>query len=108
MRMKKGLHVFSFICSIMFSAKAFCGILQLTDPEKEQQNFSRILRNLENFYSVNAQQITILNQEKFFDNPQDPSPKSLRALKAIKRNTDASIQEITERSFLNVRSILEN
>jgi len=77
----------------MFSIKAWGGVLEISDLEKIDRDFSRILHNLENFYRVNADQIKILNEEGFYKNVLTPSARSREALEQIKGNNKANITE---------------
>jgi len=87
--MKKCKLLFFFLT--LFSIKAWGGMLEISDGEMLNKNFKRILRNLEDFYSVNAAQIKILNEDKFFHNILAPSARAQEALAEIRLNEKASI-----------------
>ncbi|MBN9413091.1 MAG: hypothetical protein J0H12_04125 [Candidatus Paracaedimonas acanthamoebae] len=89
--MKKCKLLFIFLT--LFSIEAWGGLLEISDGEMLNKNFGRILDNLEDFYSVNAAQIRILNEEKFYQNIMAPSSRAQKALIEIRSNEKASITE---------------
>lgn len=89
--MKKCKLLFIFLT--LFSIEARGGLLEISDGEMLNKNFGRILDNLEDFYSVNAVQIRILNEDKFFHNTLAPSVRAQKALAEIRSNEKASITE---------------
>ena len=89
--MKKCKLLFIFLS--LFSIEAWGGLLEISDGEMLNKNFGRILDNLEDFYSVNAAQIRILNEEKFYQNIMAPSSRAQKALIEIRSNEKASITE---------------
>lgn len=56
-----------FVFCILLSPKGWGGeLLELSDAEKLNKSYSRVLNNLRDFYRVNAPQIKVLNDEGFF------------------------------------------
>lgn len=66
-------------------------VLNLHDIEIGQRSFSRVYNNLDNFYRLNADQVSILKTENFFEDPKNPSSLAMQALKNIKMNREAYI-----------------
>ena len=89
--MKKCKLLFIFLS--LFSIEAWGGLLEMNDFEREDRKFNRILRILKDFYSVNDDQIKILNEEKFFHNIATASSRAQEALIKIRSNQKARITE---------------
>ncbi len=66
-------------------------VLQLHDIEIGNRRFNRVYNNIEDFYQLNADQVSILIAEKFFEDPKNPSPLAKEALNKIKMNREANI-----------------
>lgn len=103
--MLKKAYIFFIIFTITFINKVWAGdtVLQLDDIEIERRSFHRVLDNLEDFYQVNAAQVTTLNTQKFFEDPENPSALAKQALIEITKNRKASIM----RDYLKKRQLLK-
>lgn len=98
--LKKASIIFSlFMITCFNNGWASNLVLNLHDIEIGQRSFSRVYNNLDNFYRLNADQVSILNTENFFEDPKNPSPLAMQALKNIKMNREAYITRNYQKDY---------
>ena len=95
-----------FIIISINNVQASNQVLQLDEDEIDQRSFSRIYNKLVNFYRLNSEQVTKLNAQKFFEDPEHPSALAEQALKEIEKNRKASITQSYFKNYNLLKSHL--